>query len=327
MKRLFAVVLVLLLALVPASLCFAEADASSDKGPDEGYKITESGIDIALVENGSTGYLWDYELDDESILSLTGDEFSQPDGSMPGAAGMHIWHFNAVADGEALLSFYYERPWETDYDDSADEESFDDAAEDDVWLEGDDEYDGDDYDDAPARAIDFIVSVVDGKVVDCEQQDYSDDDNQGDGDESIVPFAGEAGGVPLEVPFGMTESQTEEGTLLTAQDGTTILINYEPNDDAEALFEQLKDDQSAAKIYDDETTGTKVVSCTVDRDAEVPSVTMVYYIKDGIAEYTGYQAPAGGVLHVHTTYLLGEDTEDYEEDNTPPEDSADGTVG
>lgn len=280
------VLLVLALALLAPGFALAEPAQPVA----EGYRLTEDGIDIALWENASTGYQWSYEIDDETVL-VYGSEQTILDqgenaGDVVGAPAMHIWSFSAKADGEALITFYYERP----------------GGDNDVEL------------DAPVRTLCYTVTVQGGKATDCLQEDLSETDSSDD--EGAVPYEGETGGVPLDVFEGMTQSETDEGTLLTSEDGlTTILIKYEPTDDAEELFEQLKDDEAAAKIYNDEANGVSVILCSVDREADIPSVTMLSYIENGVSEYTGYKAPDGGVLHVHTTYLLGDDSMDYEQDS------------
>ncbi len=275
MKKLFALAMALMLCAAPAL---------AQEQLQEGYKITAAGVDITLWENASTGYQWSYELDDPTLLTVSADEVVQGE-AMPGAPSMHVWHFAGQGDGEALITFYYEQPWENEED-----------AE------------------AAVRTVCFTVFIEGGKVVECEMEDLSEADSDGDG-EDWTTYEGETGGVPVEILIGMTEKDTEEGKLFTSEDGmTAILINYEKDENPEELFEQLKDDESAAAIYDDEANGVQVISCSVDREADIPCVTMVYYTNLDIVEYTGYAAPNGGVLHVHTTYSLSDEETGYEGD-------------
>ncbi|MDL2207009.1 protease inhibitor I42 family protein [Eubacteriales bacterium OttesenSCG-928-N13] len=315
MKKLLALMIALMLLICAASVSLAEADTAS-----EGFTITDAGIDISLWENGSTGYAWDYSLDDEALLSFVSDrtEAAMPeaDNTMVGAPVIHTWSFAASGDGEVLLTFFYERPWADGEEDTS--ESLDDEE--------------------PTRVMNYILQVAGGKVTNCELENLSDDYTDGDFD-SVTTFKGETGGVPLEVFADMTESQTDEGTLLSNDDGSTkILIQYEPNDDPAELFEKLKDTESAGAIYNNEQEGIAVISCMLDTTSDVKSVTLIYSIPEGIEEYTGYQAPNGGVLHVHTTYLLdtgaeddymGEeedwsDWDDAEEDEIPVDEDAAG---
>lgn len=312
MKKLLAILLVLMLGAMPSMFGLAETPAD-ETGPQEGYNLTDQGIDISLYENGTTGYQWFCEVDDESILLLEKDEFVAPkvEEEMTGNGGMHTWHFKAGDDGEGIVMFYYERPWESSRDEDDEEE----------WDEEDSFEDDSEYDDImPARILCFTVTVEDGKVISCDEEDLTESDNEGDGEGAIASYQGETGGVDLDVFEDMTAEDTPDGQLLTSADGlTTILIRYLPGDDADALFEKYKDDESVAKAFDDPDKGIQVAASSVDDESDVPYVMVVYYMPEGITEYTAYKAPQGGVLHVTTTYFLGtDDDEEYEPDNESP---------
>lgn len=68
---------------------------------------------VSLDENGTTGYLWNYKIGDESIVKLEKSEFtsSAPKG-VAGAGGTRIFTFRAVASGKTTIVLNYARSWE-----------------------------------------------------------------------------------------------------------------------------------------------------------------------------------------------------------------------
>ena len=273
-----AIILLLLLAFVPIM-------AHAEMAQDEGYNLTDQGIDITLFGNDATGYQWNYEIDDEELIALIDEK--QSGAGAEGAGMMYTWAFKTAGEGEVLLAFDYERAGATE-----DEEN----------------------DDMPARTICYTITIEDGKVVDCIVEDLTDVD-EGDGEEAVAEFTGDTGGVPLEIEAGMTQTETEDGVQLVSEDGeTTILVDYDRTDDADELFEKLKDEESAAAMYNDAAKGIELISYTMDTEDDIQNVTLAYYTKGGVEVYTGYRAPNGGVLHVHTTYKLDDGLEEGEDD-------------
>lgn len=68
---------------------------------------------LELEENASTGYSWHYELENGSIVEIIKDEyFEEKNDSIVGAAGKHIWEFQGISPGKAIVKLEYYRTWE-----------------------------------------------------------------------------------------------------------------------------------------------------------------------------------------------------------------------
>lgn len=70
---------------------------------------------VKLDENPTTGYLWSYEISDESLMKLVSDQFIDgSDNNTVGSGGFHEFVFQALSDGKADITFKYERSFEND---------------------------------------------------------------------------------------------------------------------------------------------------------------------------------------------------------------------
>lgn len=72
---------------------------------------------VELETNPSTGYEWAIKGElDAAVIQQAGREVVHPgtDQPAPGSPGIVVWEFNAVAQGNALITFEYRRPWEAD---------------------------------------------------------------------------------------------------------------------------------------------------------------------------------------------------------------------
>ena len=75
---------------------------------------------ISLESNPSTGYMWEVEEADETILRQPGKMEFEPELHLLGASGLlgapakQILRFEAVAAGQTTLRLVYRRPWEKD---------------------------------------------------------------------------------------------------------------------------------------------------------------------------------------------------------------------
>jgi C1A family cysteine protease/predicted secreted protein len=67
---------------------------------------------VSLESNPSTGYTWEIEEVNETILRQTGTIEFEPESRLLGAPGKQILRFEAVAAGQADLRLIYRRPWE-----------------------------------------------------------------------------------------------------------------------------------------------------------------------------------------------------------------------
>ena len=286
MKRItLALALALALSFTPA-LALAEAPAADtfeDAGDifspeiwlvpeDGGLTWDETSMTIALPEDAGSGYAWSAELDEESVLTLESDAVNP---STDGALPVHTYVFKPAADGEALVSLFYEQQ---------------------------------DGDNIPAM-LNYTAIVEGGKITDVAYDDLSDW-GAPDGDVEGVLYEGETGGVPLYMPEGMEVVSEEEGVTRLENEDQSIwmTIQYDADGDAEALLGEFEDEEGLTQEYNDATRGMSFLSASVDRESDPPRGTLVYEVMadgtDTIIEHTGYVAPNGGVLIVDTGYLM-----------------------
>ncbi len=69
-------------------------------------------MDLALFENGTTGFRWEIAAIDETIIQQTGEPEFKRDSDAMGSGGKKTFHFVMVAPGEADLKLLYRRSWE-----------------------------------------------------------------------------------------------------------------------------------------------------------------------------------------------------------------------
>ena len=87
---------------------------------DNGKIINLNTSDIMVVRlpsNPSTGYTWEVQDLDDSVLEQLGDaEFESVDTApnLVGAGGTLVMTFRAIAPGTVVLTLVYHRPWEVD---------------------------------------------------------------------------------------------------------------------------------------------------------------------------------------------------------------------
>jgi inhibitor of cysteine peptidase len=67
---------------------------------------------VSLEANPTTGYTWQVENIDVSLLNQLGEAQFQPESGAIGAGGTQTFHFRIVAKGETNLGLAYRRPWE-----------------------------------------------------------------------------------------------------------------------------------------------------------------------------------------------------------------------
>ncbi len=69
-------------------------------------------IKLTLGANPTTGYQWQVDELDETILLQDGEAEYKSDSSLIGSGGTTTFHFRPVARGETWLTLTYLRPWE-----------------------------------------------------------------------------------------------------------------------------------------------------------------------------------------------------------------------
>jgi len=86
--------------------------------PPDKKEITDTSYtyEITLTENATTGYRWHLTNSDDTIIELISDgaiEISS-DENLVGAPSKHIWHFELLKEGTAILKFELFRDWENE---------------------------------------------------------------------------------------------------------------------------------------------------------------------------------------------------------------------
>ncbi|MGN0144457.1 MAG: protease inhibitor I42 family protein [Clostridium sp.] len=71
---------------------------------------------VELEGNPTTGYTWEYEIENTSIADLAGKNYASSDstGELCGAGGTYTWYFAGLKEGKTEVTFKYLRPWETE---------------------------------------------------------------------------------------------------------------------------------------------------------------------------------------------------------------------
>ena len=118
-KRTILIAGLVLIALVAAGAAFAmstdePSEATVYTADDDGTSIVlEPGesFSVVLPGNATTGYSWQVEGIDASILSAAEPVYVS-DSELVGAGGVYTFTFTAAAAGETELRLVYLRPWE-----------------------------------------------------------------------------------------------------------------------------------------------------------------------------------------------------------------------
>ena len=69
-------------------------------------------IRMKLCSDPTKGFQWDYEMTVENVLKEEDHDFEEPEGDVPGAAGIEIWTFEAVETGTTEVQMEYSQPSE-----------------------------------------------------------------------------------------------------------------------------------------------------------------------------------------------------------------------
>jgi len=69
-------------------------------------------IRVELCSDPTTGFQWDYEMTVENVLREEDHDFEEPEGDVPGDAGIEIWTFEAVETGITEVQMEYSQPSE-----------------------------------------------------------------------------------------------------------------------------------------------------------------------------------------------------------------------
>ncbi|MBR4824777.1 MAG: protease inhibitor I42 family protein [Spirochaetaceae bacterium] len=75
--------------------------------------LAENEFTVTLAENPTTGFSWQYEIQDKSAVKLVDDEYvpSNTDKRVTGSGGMHSFTFACLKDCDTSVTMTYRRPW------------------------------------------------------------------------------------------------------------------------------------------------------------------------------------------------------------------------
>lgn len=70
---------------------------------------------ISLESNPTTGYMWTYVIDNESIAKVESEDYisNSADGNNVGVGGIQSYTIVGLNEGETKITFTYMRPWES----------------------------------------------------------------------------------------------------------------------------------------------------------------------------------------------------------------------
>ena len=115
-------------------LSLINCNRSTVKNTEE-FRLTETGITyeiplggiavVELEENASTGYSWQYFIENEDMLSFDSDKtiLDNTNPALVGAPIKHEWKFKALEKGTTSIKFAYLRSWEIEDTENLDRKS------------------------------------------------------------------------------------------------------------------------------------------------------------------------------------------------------------
>ena len=123
MKLRIILIFLMLAASLPLLSCVVTSrdvnvDISCDEFRANNHVRNEFQVEIGdkirakLCSNPTTGFKWEYEMSSENVLKEEDHDFEEPKSSVPGAAGIEAWTFEAIEKGTAEVRMEYSQPWE-----------------------------------------------------------------------------------------------------------------------------------------------------------------------------------------------------------------------
>ncbi|MFH1103777.1 MAG: protease inhibitor I42 family protein [Actinomycetota bacterium] len=120
-KRSVLIAGLVLVALVAAGALAATAMSSDEPSEPQAFTAADQGrsielgvgesFSVVLDGNPTTGYGWQVDGIDESVLSTTDPEY-RSDSNLIGSGGQYTFTFTGVAAGQTQVRLVYLRPWE-----------------------------------------------------------------------------------------------------------------------------------------------------------------------------------------------------------------------
>ena len=81
------------------------------------YSNGNKTVIVSISENPSTGYGWEYNVSNETVIKLDKNDYINPKQTNPpiaGALGTRVFNFSGLKSGTALVTLTYERSWENE---------------------------------------------------------------------------------------------------------------------------------------------------------------------------------------------------------------------
>lgn len=113
MFRLPVLFVVTLIAVILLVACGSSATGLSEEDAGRTVELRAGdSLEVTLVGNPTTGYMWEVGSVDAAVLTQVGEPEFKADSDLIGAPGTITLRFEAVAPGETDLQLVYRRPWE-----------------------------------------------------------------------------------------------------------------------------------------------------------------------------------------------------------------------
>ena len=115
MQRVIGVLFVIVLASFALAACGGKTQTVTEN--DNGKTVTVNTGDKLIVKldgNPTTGYTWQLNNFDTSLLESAGEPDYKTDSLLIGSGGRYTYTFAALKPGEVTLQFNYLRTWEKD---------------------------------------------------------------------------------------------------------------------------------------------------------------------------------------------------------------------
>ncbi len=78
-----------------------------------GCGMSSSKMEVKLEGNPTTGYSWNYKIQDATVLKNVEEDYVQDENdNMVGVGGVYIFDFEALKEGTTKITFNYSRSWE-----------------------------------------------------------------------------------------------------------------------------------------------------------------------------------------------------------------------
>jgi predicted secreted protein len=88
---------------------------TTDGGNPLSFSVDGKTLTAKLKGNATTGYAWTCQINDESIISKTTDQYATNENNgQVGVGGIHTFVFEGAKKGSTKITFTYKRPWEID---------------------------------------------------------------------------------------------------------------------------------------------------------------------------------------------------------------------